>query len=94
MLQFINYDPSVETLSTVYIPIPFLENYQGYINDKQQNMFVCTLFAKLRSQGATNSFYYPQKIPTQINLPKKNTCQIFVSKQIPESKISNPKKFL
>ena len=38
---------------------------------QQQNTFVCTLFSELRSQGTTDSFNTPQKIPTQIKLPKK-----------------------
>ena len=33
-----------------------------------------------------------RKIPTEIKPPKKNTCQIFLPKKIPESKISNPQK--
>ena len=35
----------------------------------------------------------PQKIPTEIKPPpQKNTCQIFLPKKIPESKLSDPKK--
>ena len=38
---------------------------------QKKSTFVCTLFAELRSQGTTDSFQYPQKIPTQIKLPQK-----------------------
>ena len=62
------------------------------MNNSKQDQPVCTLFAELRSQGTTDSLWYPQKIPTQIKLSKKNTCQIFVPNKIPESKVSNPKK--
>ena len=51
-------------------------------------MFVCTLFAELRSQGTTDSFYTPKKSLLKSSYPS----QIFVPKKIPESKISNPKK--
>ena len=34
----INYDASVETLSTAYIPISSLGNYRGYINEN----YYCT----------------------------------------------------
>ena len=34
----INYDAPVETLSTAYIPISFLGNYRGYINEN----YYCT----------------------------------------------------
>ena len=58
-----------------------------------KNRFASTLFAELHNQGTTKFFLIPgPKIPTQIKLPPKNTCQIFVPKKIPEYKISNPKK--
>ena len=55
-------------------------------------MFVCTLFTELRSQGTTDSFYYPKKIPTQIKLPKKILAKFSYPQKIPGSTISNPKK--
>ena len=54
-------------------------------------MFVCTSFAELRSQGTIDSLIAP-KNPYSNQATQKNTCQIFVPKKIPESKISNPKK--
>ena len=55
----------------------------------------CTLFAELRSQGTPTDrfFLIPQKNPYSNQATQKNTCQIFVPKKIPESKISTPKKF-
>ena len=54
-------------------------------------MFVSTFFAELRSQGTTDSFFFSKK-PYSNQATQKNTCQLFVPKKIPESKISNPKK--
>ena len=59
---------------------------------QQQNTFVCTLFSKHSARALPVLFNTLKKIPTQIKLPKKNTCQISVPKKVPESKISNPKK--
>ena len=37
-------------------------------------------------------FNTPQKIPTQIKVPKKIHAKFFLQKKKPESKLSNPKK--
>ena len=55
---------------------------------QQQNSFVCTSLTELRCQGTTDSFQYPQKIPTQIKLPKKILAKFL------ESKNFKSKKFL
>ena len=42
--------------------------------------------------GHYRFFLIPPKNPYSNQATQKNTCQIFVPKKIPESKISNPKK--
>ena len=42
--------------------------------------------------GHYRFFIIPPKIPYSNQATQKNTCQIFVPKKTPESKISNPKK--
>ena len=60
---------------------------------QQQNTFVCTLFAELCSQGNIDSFQYPPKIPTQIQLPKKIHAKFSYPKISWNRKFnSNPKK--
>ena len=44
--------------------------------------------------GHYRFFLIPPKNPYSNQATQKNTCQIFVPKKIPESKISNPKKIL
>ena len=51
--------------------------------------FDCALFKELWSQGQNMP-----KNPYLNETPQKNTCQIFLLKKIPETKISNPKKIL
>ena len=61
---------------------------------QQQNTFVCTLFTKL-CQGCAKALWFVFNTPKNPYLnqaTQKNTCQIFLPKKIPESKISNPKK--
>ena len=59
----------------------------------KKSTFVCTLFTELRSQGTTDSFQYPQKIPTQIKLPKKILAK-FSYPKIPGIENFKPKKIL
>ena len=71
-------------------------------NSKQdhpgKNKFGCTLFAELRWPGYAGTttnlqiVLNTQKNPYLNQATQKNTCQIFLPKKIPESKISNPKK--
>jgi len=75
------------------------------MNDKSKedhlgkNKFGCTFFTELRGRDTRalprifRLFWIPPKNP-YLNqaTPQKNTCQIFLPKKIPESKISNPKK--
>ena len=66
-------------------------------NSKQdhpgKNKFDSTLFAELRCQDARalprifKSFWIPKKNPYLNQATQKNTCQIFLPKKIPESKI-------
>ena len=70
-------------------------------NHPSKNKFGCTLFTELlrrdtRALPSTNLqivLNTPQKSPLKSSHPK-NTCQIFLPKTIPESKISNPQKSL
>ena len=52
----------------------------------KQNNFGCTLFAKPHCQ---DTWPLPQILD---QATQKSTCQIFLPKKIPESKLSNPKK--
>ena len=57
-------------------------------------MFVCTLFSELGSQGTTDSFKYPQKIPTQIKLPKKILAKFSYPKKTRNRKFQTQKNSL
>ena len=54
-------------------------------------MFVCTLCTEPRSQGTTDSFEYPQKIPTQIKLPKKILANLSYPKKSRNRKFQTQK---
>ena len=62
----------------------------------QANLFSSDInlyFIRRTSQpGHYRFFLIPPKTPYSNQASQKNTCQIFVPKKIPESKISNPKK--
>ena len=54
---------------------------------------VCLYFIRRTTQpGHYRFFLIPPKNPYSNQATQKNTCQIFVPKEIPKSKISNPKK--
>ena len=58
----------------------------------QQNKFVLYVTRRTTQPGHYRFFLIPPKNPYSNQATQKNTCQIFVPKKIPESKISNPKK--
>ena len=45
-------------------------------------------------QKFSDCFEYPKQSLLKASHPQKNTCQIFLPKKIPKSKISNPKNSL
>ena len=92
----------VVILKTLGTPIFCFNNNIMNDNSKQdhqgKNKFGRTLFAELRGRDTRalprifRLFLIPKKNPYSNQATQKNTCQIFLPKKIPESKISNPKK--